>query len=302
MLNDAIFLRAGPLAVDLDRRGAVVTSFRRNGVALMRETTGYAGDPRTAACFPLVPFGNRVQDDRFKFGGCAYVLQPNQPWDGHYLHGDGWLANWEVRDVTATAVVFAMRHAADRATPFDYSATSAFVVTDDRLDVTLTVENLGIRAMPFGLGLHPFFPLTPQTSLYAPAAAFYSEAVEFMPGDMAPIPADLNFSEAARLPRRWVNNGFSGWDGRAEIFWPEHGLALQIDADSQFRDYFFFLPDRDFDPDFAEDYFCFEPMTHRANAHRAADLGGLTVLAPGEVLRAGISFAPHDLSANGGMA
>ena len=297
--EDAIRLKAGRLTVDLDCRGAVIAGFLwqdENGVEIpvMRDGAAHGGDPLKASCFPLLPFCNRVLDNSFSFAGSDYGFQPNQPWDRHYLHGDGWLSRWVVHARTDTSVSFAMTRDADRVSPYAYAATIDYTIAEQCLVVALGVTNQGGSALPFGLGLHPYFPLTPMTTLQASAKTFYPEEADFMPGLREVVPPDLDFRQATMPPRRWINNGFGGWNGRAEIVWPDRALALLIEADAAFEDYFVFMSDRRFEPDFAGDYFCFEPMTHAANAHRSADLAGLVVLAPQETLRRSVSFRPHE--------
>ena len=59
-------------------------------------------------------------------------------------------------------------------------------------------------------------------------------------------------------------------------------MRLRIDTAPALSRYFVFVSDTKFDPNYREDFFCFEPMSHSANGHNLADLGGLTVLAPGQ--------------------
>lgn len=303
MTNHGITLFRRGLTADLDRRGAIIAGLWWQGAngtrhPLMRDGGMHGGDPLRASCFPLLPFGNRVAGNRFTAGGQDYSLEPNQPWDSHYLHGDGWLSLWTVEQISDAAARFTLRHAAQPGQPYAYEAAIDYIVTEaPALAVTMTLRNTATAAMPFGLGLHPYFPLTPETRLHARAARFYTEDAAFMPGPEAPRPADLDFTRPARLPRRWLNNGFAGWDGRARITWPECRLALAIDADGAFSYYFLFMSDTAFEPGFAGEYFCFEPMTHQADGHHAADLGGLALLAPGEVMTARVVFTPEETAA-----
>jgi len=300
MGGNRFVLSHGPLTVDLDRRGAVICGFRwrdADGVThhLMRDGSRHDGDPLTASCFPLVPYCNRVRGNHFQVAGRDYRLLPNQPWDRHSLHGDGWLSVWQVLAQRDASLRFGLRRTADPQSPYDYEAEIAYELTthpQPKLTVALSVRNRSAESMPFGLGLHPYFPLTPQTTLRADATGFFPEEAEFLPGAMTAIPADLNFSAAIPLPRRWINNGFKGWNGKADIIWPEHALGLQIEADAGFQDYFVFMPNRIFEPNFADDHFCFEPMTHQADAHHASDLGGLRLLAPGAAMNDRVSFMP----------
>lgn len=232
-----------------------------------------------SACFPLVPFGNRVRGNRFACEGRQYALEPNQLWDEHYLHGDGWLGRWSLAQSDARSATLVYEHPADAATPYAYRATQHFALSGDTMTLTLAVTNLG-APLPFGLGWHPYFVLEPDTCLQAPATSYWTEREHYLPGDEAPVPEALDFRAAAPLPRRWVNNGFAGWDGAARIVWPGRDLALSIEAPGAGY-YFVFVSDTGFDPHYHHDYFCFEPMTHAADSHASPDPRGLVTLATG---------------------
>ena len=49
-----------------------------------------------AASFPLVPYVNRIRGGRFTFRGREVRLAPNMAGDPSPLHGQGWLAPWQV--------------------------------------------------------------------------------------------------------------------------------------------------------------------------------------------------------------
>ncbi|MDX8526543.1 aldose 1-epimerase [Mesorhizobium sp. MSK_1335] len=236
-------------------------------------------EPLKAGCFPLVPFGNRVEGNRFQFDGIEHRLTPNTPWDKHYLHGDGWLGDWTAGvhgDATAS-LSFEFQGEAYR-----YRATQRFECEGTTLRATLAVTNLGAPPMPFGLGWHPFFPLTPATTLEARASSYWTEKAGWLPDARIAVPETLDFNQPQKLPRQWINNGFEGWDGAASIAWPERRMRLGIETTPALSRYFLFMSDTRFDPGYREDFFCFEPMSHSANGHNLSDLGGLTVLAPGQ--------------------
>ena len=87
-------LSHGSLKLDVSDQGGVIEGFWRDTTPLLRpgKKSGVATD---ASCFPLVPFANRVSGNRFVWQGREYQLQPNVEWDAHYLHGDGWLGEWQ---------------------------------------------------------------------------------------------------------------------------------------------------------------------------------------------------------------
>ncbi len=293
-----IDLQEGALSARISTTGGLLLdySWMRDGrkIPLLRPANDDA-DALSSACYPLVPFGNRVRGNRFTFEGREHSLKPNRDWDPHYLHGDGWLAQWDALSSNDSTARITLRHRAD-GTPYSYEAQEGFVLTAEGLELHMRVENAGDEALPFGLGWHPFFPLTEGTTLLAKAERFWTETEGWLPGEPAEIPADLDFSQAAPLPQRWINNGFEGWSGTARITWPETRTTLDLTADPIFRHAVLFLSDARFDPGFRRDYFCFEPMSHLANGHNLPGLGDLTVLQPGESLEGSIRLQPREIA------
>ncbi len=295
-----IDIRDGALSLRVSTKGGIVLGFWLDGekgrVPLLREAPSDNADALSSSCYPLVPFGNRVKDNRFSFGGTDHVLEPNTDWDPHYLHGEGWQSPWVVISQTANAVELAFSHTGG-GTPYSYNAIQSFSLSDTGLEMRMTVENTASFALPFGIGWHPYFPMTPETTLFAPAQKLWTEVEGWLPGEATAIPRDLDFSSPARLPNRWVNNGFESWSGKALISWPERETQLRLTADPLFKHAFVFVSDTAFDPAFKRDYFCFEPMSHLANGHNLPSLGDLAVLEPGGRLTGTIRLVPEEIPA-----
>src|SRR5262245_32003220 len=97
-MNAPIVLRAGRAEAGIaPRHGGSVTHFQWNEgsqtIPWLRPTSDGArsdGPSDRLACFPLVPFSNRIRNGRFQFGGRAVTLPPNRYVAPHALHGDGW--------------------------------------------------------------------------------------------------------------------------------------------------------------------------------------------------------------------
>ncbi|WP_210528102.1 aldose 1-epimerase [Rubellimicrobium arenae] len=283
-----ITLLSGTTTARIETAGGCLMALECGGLPLLRPTAQGAA-PIDSACYPLVPFGNRIRDNTFDFEGHTYRLEPNTDWDRHYLHGEGWRSDWAVISQQPDHLVLSHHHDGT-AIPYVYDAEQTFALTEDGLRLTLTVVNRGERAMPFGLGWHPYFPMTPDTTLETRAERMWSEEEGWLPGTPGPIPAELDFSVPRPLPHHWVNNGFEGWSGRARISWPERRASLVIEADAVFRTMFLFVSDTSFDPDYRRDFFALEPMTHLADGHNQAVLGGLSVLRPSETLSGSVTF------------
>ena len=121
------------------------------------------------------------------------------------------------------------------------------------------------------------------------------ETHEHLPAGEAPVASrpEWDFAAPRKLPSSWLNNAFLGWDGHASVFWPERGLELDVVADPPLSIYILYSPSS------KADFFCFEPVTHRVDAHNlpgGPEANGLTILAPQEVMSATCQFRPRRLS------
>ncbi len=230
-MSEWIGLRAGDLSLalapavggsiarfDLDRDGLPVPLMRPADLAL--------ADPLLAACFPLVPFSNRVRDGRFAFAGRKVTLPPNMPGQKHPLHGQGWRNGWRAETVEAAFAELSYRHLAD-AWPWTYEARQTFALDAAGLSVTLSVRNLSDEVMPAGLGLHPYFPCGADTLLNARVGQVWTVDDEIMPQALEPAAGRYNLRQR-RICGAGLDNGFEGWDGRARLTWPDRGVALDI--------------------------------------------------------------------------
>lgn len=288
-----VCLRNQALAVTVSTMFGAIRAFsvRAGGrdISLMRSVRDHRdGSALDTACFPLIPFGNRVRGNRFAFGGKDYGLTANSPTDPLYLHGDGWLKDWSLEDVGDDSLSLALMVRGESRSPYCYDGFQSFRLIGGCLEICLRVVNRGEETLPFGLGWHPYFPLTTGTTLMAPATGFWTEDGDHLPDRRSPAPNDLDFGAPRRLPDHWVNNVFDGWTGVAEIHWPEWGCGLSITADPPLFHYMVFTPGRRREAERGADYFCFEPMSHRPGGHHSPDLSGLFPLVPGTALEARI--------------
>ena len=240
------------------------------------------------ACFPLVPFSNRIRDGRFSFGGRAVSLPLNQSPQPHAEHGHGWQTPWRVVDRAIDRMAIAFDHPAG-AWPFAYRAHQEFMLTEDELHVTLSAENCGPETMPIGLGLHPYFPRTARCRLAAQVEAMWATDAEVMPMVLTSADSRLGESQGMRVDDVVLDNAFTGWSRNATIDWPERGSRLRMEAG----------PPLDFlvvySPTGAE-YFCAEPVSHCTDAFNLAGQGradtGMLTMDPGASLSVSVRFRP----------
>jgi aldose 1-epimerase len=294
---DAIILRSGPLGVVLSPLvGGAIARFwsEKTGpaVELLRPAPDLAlarRDPWAMACFPLVPWSNRIREGRFAFGQRMVTLPPNRPQDRHTIHGHGFRTAWTVADVRAALAVLEYLHAPG-AWPWAYRAVQRIVLTPASLELELTLANESDTAMPAGLGWHPYFPRTPGTTLTARVGGLWLTDAEILPVACVAPPPDRDPGRGLAVDRAALDNGFVGWDGQAAVTWPERRAQLRLATRGPLGTLVVYTPP-------GESFFCAEPVSHITDAFNLAAAGradtGMLTLAPGESVRASLILTPE---------
>jgi aldose 1-epimerase len=298
MPADAVVqLRSGPLVLGVAPSACgAITRFSMDApgrpIDLLRPASDdaiAARNPLGMSCFPLVPFSNRIRNGRFTFRGRTVTLPPNFPPERHNIHGQGWRAVWHVVEHGDTHLTIEYRHAAGD-WPFAYCARQRYDLSGDRLDVTVTVTNEAAEAMPVGFGLHPYFPRTPRTRLRAQVRQFWKEDDDSMPTELVPILDTIPLATGLNPDAVALDTNFLGFDGTAEIEWPEHDAGLRLTTRGPFRCLVVYTPP-------GQPFFCAEPATNCIDAFNLAAAGrtdtGMLVLPPRETISGTVSFLPE---------
>lgn len=288
-------LAAGDMALDLcPELGGSIASLRwlhpkRGWIDLLRPTAAASlasRDIEGVGCFPLIPFSNRLRKGRFEFDGREIVL-PINAGGPHAEHGHGWQSPWQATDQTADRVVLRLSHKAD-AWPFDYMVEQRFRLGPGGLDIELMARNDSRRPMPFGFGLHPYFPRTTACRLTASVTGFWETDGEVMPlRHLSPPPIDPTIGMT--VSDQVLDNAFTGWQGRAVIDWPEHATRLAMTATPGLGFLVVYIPP-------GETYFCAEPVSNCTDAFNLAherDDTGMIVIDPAQTVSATISLRPE---------
>jgi aldose 1-epimerase len=272
-------LASDRIATSVSARGGGLGAVLFDGVEIMPAVGGADGD---LSCFPLVPFGNRVEFNQFVLHGKTHRFTPNSS-DPLYLHGDGWLKTWAVCEAGEHQVKLSLAQPSNADTPYAYSADQTISIVGARLTLSLSVRNDGPEALPFGLGQHPFFLRTPNTRIGAQVSSYWTERAGHLPDEATTPPGDLDPRAGTLLPGRFINNAFDGWDGVARLDWPEHGISAIMTAQAHPVAMLY-------TPGAEAGFFCWEPMTHLPNGHHLPQGGGLRLLAPGEAMRSDVTI------------
>ena len=208
-----ITLAAGDASVEIaPATGSAIASFRWREQHVLRpadDGTRASGNVRGFACYPLVPWSNRIANATLALSdGSRFALTRNFGDHPHAIHGVGWQRAWNVVRASRVHALLAFDHRAGIDWPFAFHAEQAVGIHATAhaavLTCTLAIRNDDSRASPYGLGWHPFFPRDTETIL-----GFWCS---LRLGDRGHVPADPQRRPAARLA---VRSAARDWRGDA---------------------------------------------------------------------------------------
>ncbi|EGI76037.1 aldose 1-epimerase [Hylemonella gracilis] len=243
------------------------------------------------ASFAMVPWSNRISGGGFEHAGRFHPMQPNRAGEPYPIHGDGWLQPWALSQPAPDTLEMTLHSRGFQGNPYDYEAVQTFRLVDGGLDQEVRLRHRGAAPLPYGIGLHPWFPRTPKTRITAPVQGVWLSGQDPLPvGHTAQFPEGWDLNQGISAHGTLIDNGYTGWGGQARIEWPEHGLALTAQ-----------MPDFDADGGSANHYcliyrppqgpaFCFEPITQPIDAFHLPGRPGLRVLSSGETLVMRVSW------------
>ncbi len=282
-LGGMLTLAAGSLELELNPSlgGSIANFWHIDGShrsAILRESHSPLESVLHAANFPLVPFVNRVRGGQFEFRGRQVRLAPNMAGDPSPLHGQGWLAPWQMVVAGASRAKLRFFHRPGE-WPWDYEALQDFALDEKGLSLTLSCRNLSDEPMPCGLGQHPYFHCGPQTRIDTEVTHAWTIDAHILPVDK--VPAEGRFDLCNRNAcGQGLDHGFAGWSGRARLTDPNWPFDLEMSS-PQARFFQLYSPT-------AGGIFVAEPVTHANAALNAPEAQweelGMRVLGPGETM------------------
>ena len=280
-VTEIVALAAGTARVEvLPGMGGALARVEVDGRPVLRPWSGDAGrGPFDVSSIVLAPFSNRISRP-FSWGGETVTLERNLPAEAFPIHGDAFQKRWSLAERTGDRVVLVLADGACGS--LRYQAQLTYAVSAVGLTAGLALTNRSGRAMPFGLGFHPWFPRDAGTRLEFQAESVWQEDARHLPASDRPavIPGHWDFAGARPLPADWINNAFDGWGGRARIIQGDAGVSVVLRASASLGLLVVFSPGAQ------ADFFCVEPVSHPVDAHNLPGMPGLAILKEGETLSA----------------
>jgi aldose 1-epimerase len=300
-MNEATLLRLqhGDASVDIcPSLGGTLLRYSWRGIPILRPSDGIPSIARLTACYPLLPFSNRIADGRLSFAGTAHAIPQTVDYAPLPMHGLAWQRPWEVRSHAGDRAVLTQDYVPEGAAPpwpFPYAAEQSFALNEDGLHVTLSMRNTGETPAPAGLGWHPYFPRTPLTRIWADVDRMWVNNEASLPLRLEPAAAALATGQLAAQTD--YDNVFRGFKGRAGVVWPEREAAVTLHTDSALTHLVIFTP-------VGKPHLAVEPVTHMTDAfNRYTAAGGsavpgidpatgTAVLGPDAMLKVSMSLLP----------
>lgn len=266
-----IALSHGDWSAVIALQGGAVVSLTKAGEDVLRPTPAGATDPLDFACFPLVPYANRIADGRFVFEGREVRLPVAPRFTPHALHGEGWTTVWTVLEQTGRRVVLSL---GNLGWPWRYEARQTLTLSDEGLRIDLVLINRDDTPMPAGLGLHPYFPRRPDSRLDVPAAGVWT-GEDIVPDRLVSAGEVIDWTDRPLADAPFIDHCFEGWSGEARLSDAGGTTVLRASEDRLHV----YVPT-------GERFLCIEPVTHRPDVFNQAQPGeqGFVVLAPGDTL------------------
>ena len=154
----------------------------------------------------------------------------------------------------------------------------------------LTTTNLSNAPMPYGFGLHPYFPKTPACTLTAGVKGFWEIDREVMPTRLIAVPGHADPTRGMTISTVDLDNCYTGFGGHAVVTWPELRASVSMTASASLSFLVVYAPP-------TESYFCVEPVSNSTDAFNLAAAGrrdtGMLTLEPGQSVSARVIFEPQ---------
>ena len=274
MTSFPLELRAGELRLALrPDLGGCIAGLWLGGLPVLRSTEAAdLASSRLAACYPLVPYSNRLGYRRFRWLGQDHTTAPNFDDNPHSLHGVAWQRAWSVIESSSTTAELQYTHTSDAHWPFAFDVRQRFVLTPGALEVHLVFHNRAASTQPVGLGWHPYFPKRSRSRLHIELTDRWESDASGLPTRRVLQPGiDGDVAHLA------FDHCFEGWKGPARL----RDEKVSVKLSSSLPYLVVFTPA-------LRDYYCVEPVSHVNNAIHMSEPAahGLRTVAAGATLDA----------------
>ncbi len=153
--TQVVTITAGRLSAGINRHGARLEYFRRDGVDLVVAPAGPGPEPGYHGAV-IGPWPNRVADGTWIFDGIPHHAPINEPARGAALHGfTPWL-DWDVTATTRDRITAQVDLPPRSGWPHHLDLVLDVRLDEELLTLALTATNVGKGPAPWGTTIHPY--------------------------------------------------------------------------------------------------------------------------------------------------
>jgi aldose 1-epimerase len=249
-------------------QGAAFDALRWFGRDILVPTPVGARHPGAYGAFWMLPWANRLDGGRI----AGHAMPINRPAENTAIHGLARDLPWEVTSAAPDRAVLKQRVSL---APFEYSARLIISLDADGLRMDMELRHEGAAPVPYGMGWHPWFARSAETSLRLNATQRASHDARGLPNSFTPC-AGIAADEAGLIG---LDNFFACWDGVARLSVPAGAFTITAKGD--------FAAGVQVYAPAAQSVLCVEPVSHMPDAPNRAALANaapMRLLAQGALI------------------
>ena len=239
----------------------------------------------------MAPWSNRIAKAEFQFEGKRYQLRETFP-DGTAIHGDVRHRPWQVRSATEKKFEATLdsRKFSDFNYPFALTFKHSVELSDNRILVRFSIENVDKRRAPVGFGFHPFLKrrLTEKDSdviVMLPAQKVYPDEKCIPTGQAIPVSGRTDLRKEKLIGTPQLDHCYTALTSDTiRIVYPGSKVEVDFKMDPIFKHVIVYAPNN---PDGTpRNFVAVEPATNVNSGFNLFSQGwqgtGVKVLEPGE--------------------
>ncbi|MBX2977189.1 MAG: aldose 1-epimerase [Ignavibacteriaceae bacterium] len=153
----------------------------------------------------MTPFANRIAEDSYTFNGKNYKLHPIPP-KTRVIHGFTAMEKFEIIDslVSEAYAKVTLKNSSIRKEkfvgyPFDVDVFISFELSQNKLSIVVTGENLSDVPIPFWSGWHPYFK-TDEEGIENLQLKLNATKIILMDESFIPLPDEQAYGEISNYP------------------------------------------------------------------------------------------------------
>lgn len=261
----------------------------------------------TSYGLPLLFPPNRIDAGHFEYAGKEYQFDINEPATGNSLHGFLHDKSWQIEAIKDTdeEVIVRLYYNADENTefyrvyPVTFLAEMIYTLNAEGLKQEVRITNTGKEVMPYGIGWHTAFRITPDTRMCVSVADRVQMSERTLPtGTLLELSEDEKKMRGeglnpvyAEMDDHFTSNPIDGFHG-AVLTYPEEGVRVIYKVDPLYKHWMIWNAWQN------GSFICIEPQNWRVNAPNLpipAEESGMAALEAGETLVGVATIAVENL-------